>query len=158
MKTKIVMALSLSLLMFCLPVSAAQVQNVKKIADGEYDLVIDGVRVRAYSAEQLRNKLKVMSELKAQIEALEKLKGAQQGMIDGQRAQLDRMDAQLQDYRTLNTKLEQILKLSPGFSASAGMGYLGSELTGMLGIGYGDWRIMGLLQPSSAGFMLSKDF
>jgi hypothetical protein len=43
-------------------------------------------------------------------------------------------------------------------SASAGVGYLNSEALGMLGVGYGDWHLMGILQPSSAGFMLSKDF
>ena len=150
--------LIISLLVFSLPSFAVQVQSVKKVSDGIYEVVIDGVKTRAYTADELRKKLLVMSDLKSHIEVLEKLREAQQNMIDGQKAQLERMDAQLADYRTLNTKLEQLLHLSPGFSVSAGLGYLGSEATGMAGIGYGDWRLMGLLQPSSAGFLISKDF
>jgi hypothetical protein len=150
--------LILGMLLFSLPAISAQVSRVTKISDGVYEVVIDGVVTRAYTADELRKKLLVMSDLKSHIEALEKLKDAQASMIEGQKAQLDRMAAQLADYRTLNTKLEQLLRLSPGFSTSAGLGYLNSEAAGMLGFGYGDWRLMGLLQPSSAGFLISKDF
>lgn len=150
--------LMILLLLFSLPSMSAQVERVTKVSDGVYEMVIDGTVMRAYTADELRKKLLVMSDLKSHIEALEKLKDAQQDMIDGQKAQLQRMDAQLADYRTLNTKLEQLLRLSPGFTASAGLGYISSEATGMVGIGYGDWRLMGLLQSSSAGFLISKDF
>jgi len=155
---KIKTILLCGLLGLSLPAVAAQVQSVKQLSDGIYEVVIDGVKTRAYTAEELRKKLLTMSDLKSHIDALEKLKDAQASMIDGQKAQLDRMTAQLDDYRKLNTKLEQLLRLSPGLSTSAGLGYIGNEATGMLGIGYGDWRLMGLLQPSSAGFILSKDF
>lgn len=137
---------------------AAQVESVKKISDGVYEVVIDGTVLHAYSAAQLRKKLLVMSELQQHIQSLEKLKDAQQSLIDGQKAQLDRMQAQLADYRTLNTKLEQLLRLKPGFSASAGLGYVHGAGAGMVGIGYGEWRLMGVLQSSSAGVIISKDF
>lgn len=147
-----------ALLLFSLSSMSAQMQSVTKVSDGVYEVVIDGTVMRAYTAEELRKKLLMMSDLKSHIEALEKLREAQQNMIEGQKEQLKRMEDQLADYRTLNTKLEQLLRLSPGFSTSVGLGYISSEATGMVGIGYGDWRLMGLLQQSSAGILISKDF
>ena len=139
-------------------VFAESVSGLNKKQEGVYQLKIDGVAYQAYTASALREKLNKISQLNEHIKSLEKLSTAQEHVVSGQKAQLTRMQEQLKDYRSLTTKLEELLRLKPNFNKSAGLGYFNGEATGMLGLGYGDWRIMGIASPASTGFIVSKDF
>lgn len=158
MNTRILVALLGMLLFEPWALAERMTLDVSKQDDGSYLIQMGNTTLSAYTTQALRDKLKKIGELKSHIDSLENLRKTQKDTIELQREKLALMEDQVRDLQTEVDTLKKLTGLTPSFSASAGLGYLNNEGMGMLGVGYGDWHLMGLLQPSSAGIMFSKDF